>query len=76
MKQMQRYDSLPELPLATSVDVGQIRLTNADIEVEILAIKGDTIKVRSLNLEPPNDIWQSSLSYFQRNTKFLRNKEP
>lgn len=69
---MERYDALPEASIAYPVEIGQIRLTNADVEVEILKVTGNTVKVRSLNLKPPNDVWQSSLSYFQRNTKFLR----
>lgn len=69
---MQRYDSLPEASIAYPVEVGQIRLTNADIEIQILKVSGNTVKVKSLDLSPPNDVWQSSLSYLQRETKFLR----
>lgn len=71
---MPRFESLPEDLKAVPLKVGQIRLTNADIEIEILEISGGMTTVLTLTPGTGTGKWQSAQSYIQRSTKFLRMK--
>lgn len=71
---MPRYEGLPDELRDVPLEVGQIRLTTADMECEILEISGAMVKMRILGVDARASEWSSAQSYIQRTTKFLRMK--
>lgn len=72
---MPRYESLGDDLIEVPLAVGQVRLTNADVEVEVEKIEGGMVHLKYVDRDPPGG-FRSAESYIQRKTKFLRGADP